>query len=135
MCGRLRPGRIRMKRNLLVFAVTVVMTVTGLGSAASAAPGQSERRGGISFGVCDDPGLQEAGAECGYLSVPLDYDHSRGAQIQIAVSRVRHKVPDSKYQGIMLVNPGGPGGSGLSLATLGAAVPNNAGDAYDWIGF
>jgi pimeloyl-ACP methyl ester carboxylesterase len=123
-----------MKRTLFVFAVTVTLTVTGLGSAASAAPAQPDTRG-ISFGVCDDPGLAEAGAECGYLSVPLDYDRSRGAQIQIAVSRVRHKVPDSQYQGIMLVNPGGPGGSGLSLSTLGAAVPNHAGDAYDWIGF
>jgi pimeloyl-ACP methyl ester carboxylesterase len=35
----------------------------------------------------------------------------------------------------MLVNPGGPGGSGLGLATLGSAVPNNAGGYYDWIGF
>ncbi|CAF4971681.1 unnamed protein product, partial [Rotaria sp. Silwood1] len=35
----------------------------------------------------------------------------------------------------MLVNPGGPGGSGLGLATLGKSVPNNVGDAYDWIGF
>ena len=35
----------------------------------------------------------------------------------------------------MLVNPGGPGGSGLALAALGQAVPNHAGDAYDWIGF
>ena len=35
----------------------------------------------------------------------------------------------------MLVNPGGPGGSGLGLATLGRYVPNDAGDAYAWIGF
>ncbi|CAF4995749.1 unnamed protein product [Rotaria sp. Silwood1] len=35
----------------------------------------------------------------------------------------------------MLVNPGGPGGSGLGLATLGKSVPNNVGEAYDWIGF
>ncbi len=35
----------------------------------------------------------------------------------------------------MLVNPGGPGGSGLALSLLGATVPGHAGDAYDWIGF
>ena len=35
----------------------------------------------------------------------------------------------------MLVNPGGPGGSGLGLSILGEYVPNGVGDAYDWIGF
>jgi pimeloyl-ACP methyl ester carboxylesterase len=35
----------------------------------------------------------------------------------------------------MLTNPGGPGGSGLALAARGNRVPNDAGDAYDWIGF
>ena len=35
----------------------------------------------------------------------------------------------------MLVNPGGPGASGLNLALIGADVPQHAGDTYDWIGF
>ncbi|MBO0866908.1 MAG: alpha/beta fold hydrolase, partial [Mycobacterium sp.] len=67
--------------------------------------------------------------------VPLDYSHPHGRKIQLAVSRVRHTVSASKYQGVMLVNPGGPGGSGLILSILGAFVPHNAGAAYDWIGF
>jgi pimeloyl-ACP methyl ester carboxylesterase len=35
----------------------------------------------------------------------------------------------------MLVNPGGPGGSGLIYSVLGFFVPGGAGEAYDWIGF
>jgi pimeloyl-ACP methyl ester carboxylesterase len=35
----------------------------------------------------------------------------------------------------MLVNPGGPGGSGLGLSPLGTLVPGHVGDSYDWIGF
>ena len=58
-------------------------------------------------------------AECGMLSVPFDYSQPRGEKIQLAVSRVRHTVPDDQYQGIMLVNPGGPGGSGLDLLGVG----------------
>lgn len=46
-----------------------------------------------------------------------------------------HKTSGANAQGVMLVNPGGPGGSGLELARLGAFVPGNGGDPYDWIGF
>src|SRR5262249_24938440 len=90
---------------------------------------------GIDWGECDARALQNAGAVCGFLDVPLDYAHPGGTQIQLAVSMVRHTVPDSQYQGIMLVNPGGPGGSGLVYSLLGQFVPNGAADAYDWIGF
>lgn len=89
----------------------------------------------IDWGPCDDPTLQEVGAVCGMLAVPLDYAKPHGRRIHLAVSMVRHTVPDSQYQGIMLVNPGGPGGSGLVLSFLGEFVPNGAGDYYDWIGF
>ena len=41
----------------------------------------------------------------------------------------------AKYQGVMLVNPGGPGGCGTGLAGLGSYVPNGVGGDYDWIGF
>jgi pimeloyl-ACP methyl ester carboxylesterase len=89
----------------------------------------------IQWGACADPNLRQAGATCGDLVVPLDYAHPDGAKITLAVSRVLHTSPDAAYQGVMLTNPGGPGGSGLILSVLGRFVPNHAGDAYDWIGF
>ena len=67
--------------------------------------------------------------------MPLDYAHPGGAKIQLAVSMVRHTTSGAKYQGIMLTNPGGPGGSGLTLSVLGQYVPGGAGNAYDWIGW
>src|SRR3989440_1128885 len=130
----------KTQRRLLGLAGAVAVAVALTGSAAWGQPGTpaapaADDIGHIAFGTCDDPGLAQAGAQCGFLSVPMDYDHPRGTKIQIAVSRIKHTVPDSQYQGIMLVNPGGPGGSGLGLAPLGQVVPNHAGDAYDWIGF
>lgn len=67
--------------------------------------------------------------------MPLDYAHPNGETATIAVSRVRHTVSASKFLGPILVNPGGPGGSGLYLSTLGSYVPKGVGARYDWIGF
>jgi pimeloyl-ACP methyl ester carboxylesterase len=89
----------------------------------------------VHWGACSNPTLAGRGAQCGFVVVPLDYDHPRGTKIKLAVSRVLHKTPDAQAQGPMLVNPGGPGGSGLIYAIFGEFVPNGAGDAYDWIGF
>ena len=89
----------------------------------------------IGWGRCAAASLREAHARCAMLDVPLDYADPGGPQIQLALSRIQHSVPGDEYQGVMLVNPGGPGGSGLGLVTLGQFVPHHAGDAYDWIGF
>jgi pimeloyl-ACP methyl ester carboxylesterase len=89
----------------------------------------------IKWGKCGIPGFDELGAQCGYLTVPLDYKKPTGTKIKLAVSRIKHTVPAAKYQGVMLTNPGGPGGSGLTLSVLGQYVPGGVGGAYDWIGF
>jgi pimeloyl-ACP methyl ester carboxylesterase len=106
-----------------------------LASANAASKPATATKAAIAWGPCDDPGLQSVGGVCGYLSVPLDYSQPGGTKIQLAVSMVRHTTSAAKYQGVMLTNPGGPGGSGLTLSTLGQYVPNGAGDAYDWIGW
>jgi pimeloyl-ACP methyl ester carboxylesterase len=89
----------------------------------------------IVWGKCDNSHLQALGGQCGFVTVPLDYAKPGGEKIKLAVSRIKHTVPDAQAQGPMLVNPGGPGGSGLALSALGQNVPNGAGNAYDWIGF
>jgi pimeloyl-ACP methyl ester carboxylesterase len=111
------------------------MAALSVGTTAWAAPAAPAGTPGIAWGTCERPGLVRAGAECGYVSVPLDYSRPNDTKVQLAVSRIKHKTPDSQQQGVMLVNPGGPGGSGLGLSVLGRYVPKNAGDAYDWIGF
>ncbi|MBD5830744.1 alpha/beta hydrolase [Janibacter melonis] len=88
----------------------------------------------IRWGSCSTDRLKAAGAQCGMLTVPMDYNRPTGTKIKIAVSRVKAD-PKVRYQGAMLVNPGGPGGSGLGLAVLGEFVPDGAGAGYDWIGF
>ncbi|KDN24096.1 alpha/beta hydrolase [Amycolatopsis rifamycinica] len=122
-------------RRALFAAVAAAASVASALVAAPAASAAPAGPASIAWGPCTDATLAGAGAECGYLAVPLDYRKPAGEQVQLAVSRVKHKVPDAQYQGVMLTNPGGPGGSGLLLATRGSRVPGHAGDAYDWIGF
>ncbi|MER6010744.1 alpha/beta hydrolase [Streptomyces bluensis] len=80
-------------------------------------------------GTKDYPRLQ-----CASLKVPLDHAHPRGRQITLALSRVPHTA--KKYQGPLLVNPGGPGGSGLTLAGfVASSLPRKVAAQYDVIGF
>ncbi len=87
----------------------------------------------IKWGPCSNATLVRFGAQCGTLVVPRDYAKPTGAKIGLAVSRVLHTTSD--YQGVMITNPGGPGGSGLVLSIYQNFVPNGGGDSYDWIGF
>ncbi len=119
----------------LLVAVGVTLGTAGPALAAPAPPAPPPPGQGITWGPCTSPSLQQAKAECGFLKVPLDHAQPAGKKIEIAVSRIRRTVPQAQYQGVVLVNPGGPGGPGLGLSRLGSAVPKNAGAAYDWIGF
>jgi pimeloyl-ACP methyl ester carboxylesterase len=94
----------------------------------------------IDWGPCTESDLVQLGAQCGMLSVPLNYGDPSGPQIQIAVSKLEHTSSAADYQGAILSNPGGPGGSGLDLSAILADVLDGEGytDAaadYDWIGF
>jgi pimeloyl-ACP methyl ester carboxylesterase len=118
-------------------AIVGVLWATASASAATGtAPAASTSS--IAWGPCSDPNLQAFNAQCGYLSVPLNYDNPNGQKIQLAVSRIEHT--SSNYQGVILTNPGGPGGSGLGLDPFLVAQFQAdgygavAGD-YDWIGF
>ncbi|WP_406214103.1 alpha/beta hydrolase [Streptomyces decoyicus] len=93
----------------------------------------------LRFGACPDSlpaPPPPARVECGRLSVPLDRSHPGGAHLRIAVSRIRASGPASERRGVLLVNPGGPGGSGLSYAvTKRAKLPERVRRSYDVIGF
>jgi pimeloyl-ACP methyl ester carboxylesterase len=74
--------------------------------------------------------------KCASLQVPLNYADPSGRKITIALSMVPATAPRSQQQGIMLVNPGGPGAPGRSLAQVVATTldPKVASE-YDIVGF
>lgn len=57
----------------------------------------------------------DAHFQCATLTVPVDYDQPDGATLQLALVRHRATNPDKRI-GSLVVNPGGPGGSGIDLA-------------------
>ncbi|MCJ0893427.1 alpha/beta hydrolase [Rhodococcus sp. ARC_M5] len=68
--------------------------------------------------------------ECAMVTVPLDYADPTGTTIEVAISRT--KATGEKI-GSILMNPGGPGSSGLYLAEQAAGTTVT--DRFDRIGF
>ena len=84
----------------------------------------------IDWGGCEDGG---DGFECGVYEVPLDYGDPEGERLEIAVKRL---PAEGGAQGSLLVNPGGPGGSGYDYAGAAASVVGpDVRDRFDVVGF
>ncbi len=73
--------------------------------------------------------------ECATLPVPLDYHDPDGRTIDIMISRLPSQSPQER-RGILITNPGGPGGSGLSMPAdlQGLGAPSSLLNSYDIIG-
>ncbi|MEU7811539.1 alpha/beta hydrolase [Pseudonocardia sp. NPDC049154] len=71
------------------------------------------------------------GVECARLTVPLDYAKPEGRTAQIAV--LRAAGGGANHIGSLVLNPGGPGGSGVEMAAAFAA--QGAAGVFDIVGF
>ena len=73
--------------------------------------------------------------ECAQLTVPLDYADPTGTTIRLAVLKVPAADQKSKV-GALVVNPGGPGGSGVQYAAGGSLqFGTPLSEAFDIVGF
>ena len=85
---------------------------------------------------CAGPLAQLGAPECAMLSVPVDYAKPGGRHISLALDMVPATAPKSQQQGILLVNPGGPGASGLPLAAeVAQGLSPGVAAQYDIVGF
>ncbi len=85
----------------------------------------------IEWGACED--LTIEGAECGTLTVPLAWNDPEGGDIEVAVART---AAEGESQGSLVVNPGGPGGSGVNfLESAPYMVSPEVRTSYDLVGF
>lgn len=91
----------------------------------------------ITWGACppDVTNYGQASLQCGTLQVPEDYANPDGPKITLEVSRLPH-IGTGRRQGVILVNPGGPGDSGTGFAArVGGAGSAAMRESYDFIGF
>ncbi|UNB51519.1 alpha/beta fold hydrolase [Mycolicibacterium sp. YH-1] len=88
----------------------------------------------ISWTPCAADSGADDQSECATITVPLDYADPHGKTIEVAISRVASTDPDRR-RGVILTNPGGPGGRGLGFpARLRVGMTPDVAAAYDVIG-
>ncbi|MFI0908464.1 alpha/beta hydrolase [Streptomyces sioyaensis] len=76
-----------------------------------------------------------ASYQCATIKVPLDYSRPGGKKIDLAISRIKTTTP-AERRGVLLLNPGGPGGQGLDMPlSLVTELPKSVTKKYDLIGF
>jgi pimeloyl-ACP methyl ester carboxylesterase len=129
----MRPGQLLLRMTSL--AAVIAATLTG-GGAAAATPVAS---GGGATSAAVAPvrwSPCEGGRfDCAVLPAPLDYGQPRGAGIVVSLIRLRATDP-SKRIGSLLVNPGGPGGSGVDFVLFaGEFFPAPIRERFDIVGF
>ncbi|MEU3373142.1 alpha/beta hydrolase [Streptomyces sp. NPDC006660] len=125
-------------RKVLALLSTAAAVMALTSTSAGATPGTGERedtgQGKLAWSSCADPTAPTL--QCALLDVPVDYADPHGRKIKIKVNRLPATAPRSEQQGPILLNPGGPGDSGLWMpAYIAGQIPKDVASAYDWIGF
>lgn len=126
-------------------AISALLAVTTLVPAASAAPAAPQPRmlssaypvelaafytQRLDWSRCDQD------LDCAWLTVPLDYSDPAGPTIRLRISRVQASGPAARRQGSLVVNPGGPGASGLDFpAYVAGAIAPKVATEFDIVGF
>ncbi len=97
---------------MLAAALVAMATLSSVSTA------NAETREAVTGGIAWAPCEEEPSAECGKLTVPIDWSKPDGPTVDIAVARRKATDPAARI-GSLVINPGGPGGSGVE-AVYGA---------------
>lgn len=107
----------------LLATLGILLAACGGGGETTAAPDLSSL------------GWDDCGAlECATLEVPLDHDAPEGDTITIELNRSRATDAETRI-GVLLVNPGGPGGSGTVMADFFSERHPALAEVFDIVGW
>ncbi len=119
-------------------------TDEGATTSASAAPTEPTAEP-IEWTDCDEllqpllagrPGSERGlSFECGQVTVPISYDEPGGERLPLRLVRAVHPAQTERI-GSLMINPGGPGASGLDAALgLALTLPEDVLRRFDLVGF
>jgi pimeloyl-ACP methyl ester carboxylesterase len=132
-------GRMLLAFVALSFPLGSCTTAGGQRSADSTAAAHSDGTGvsaGLSSFYTQALSWSDCGGgyQCTHVTVPLDYADPAAQTIKLSV--VRKQATDPAHRiGSLLVNPGGPGGSGIDYARSPRVVSKAVGAQFDLVGF
>ncbi|MFI8926417.1 alpha/beta hydrolase [Streptomyces sp. NPDC053474] len=145
---RRAPRKAPRRRTAAFGAVAAALALAAPAANAPAANAAPDPGGGLGryyhqrlhWGSCakgpgDEQGreLDEAGARCAGVTVPLDYAEPGGQTLRVAISRL--KASDQRHRiGTLLLNNGGPGGPTLDAPPAIRKAMKETGARYDLIG-
>ncbi|MCB0930282.1 MAG: alpha/beta hydrolase [Mycobacterium sp.] len=136
-------GVTPFRRTLVIPAVVVALTGTaGCSSVVGGRAVVAEPQIGqaVQWGPCRPAGggggnslPVPAGAQCGKIAVPVDYAKPDGPAASLAL--IRFPATGDKI-GSLIVNPGGPGESGIeAAASILDTLPRDVRQRFDLVGF
>lgn len=116
-----------MRSRTMVGALVVAVAFTGgtIAPATAATPT-------ITWKPC--PEAEAKGADCGSIKVPLDWSKPNGEKITIGLARRKATGPGKRI-GSVLVDPGGPGGSGVDFVKYAQLFTAKVRARFDQVGF
>ncbi|MFD3343704.1 alpha/beta hydrolase [Streptomyces anthocyanicus] len=133
--------RPSVRRCAVTGALGLALLGAGLPAAASGATTATTRDTGsglsrfydqrVEWTACEGTDMPKD-LQCGKVTVPLDYSRPRGGTLDVALARYR-ATGDS--QGSVLLNFGGPGGSGINELALGGKEFMHLTNGYDVVTF
>jgi pimeloyl-ACP methyl ester carboxylesterase len=123
-------GAAAGRRLVVVAAAAAVVVVLGVAAQLTpVAPASAAPAAAIPWTPCRD------GFQCATVRVPLDYGNPSGTKISLALIRLPAGDPQRRI-GSLLLNPGGPGGSGVDLVRgIGPMLPLELRGRFDIVGF
>lgn len=135
----MKMSRFRLRNSLLALSLSAVFALTACAPSASPAPSSLSEgvpaelapfyEQAIAWKSCD------SGFECARVDAPIDWANPAGKTLELSL--IRHRASGSDRAGSLFVNPGGPGGSGVTFIrdNLDYAIDKKLQAAFDVIGF
>src|ERR1051326_2971570 len=118
----------RLATMAAIFVVVATACTRGSANSVKPSPSSTTSPAAVAWTSCS------GGFQCGSLTVPLDYKHTNGDTIKIALIR-KPATDKSQRIGSIVTNPGGPGASGIDFLKESASSFSNLNKRFDLVSF